>query len=88
VPIEPALEALDFPETTDRNKALAMIDGLADHPEHRAAILAHGPVLIALLRLEQPNNHDYAFSILKKISGQTFGERDYVAWEKWLANSR
>ena len=37
-----------------------------------------------MLRLGQPNNHDYAYRILKAISGQQFGERDYQAWETWL----
>jgi len=88
VPIEPALDALDFPETTDRNKALAMVDGLADRPEYHAAILARGGLLLALLKLQQPNNHDFAYSILKKATGQSFGERDYAAWERWLAARR
>jgi hypothetical protein len=88
VPIEPGLEALDGPETTDRNKALALIDGLSARPEHHAAILAHGRTLVRLLRLAQPNNHDYAFQILKRVSAKDFGERDYAAWEKWLADPR
>ena len=87
IPIEPALAALDYPETSDRNKALAIVDGLAERPESRAAIRAHGRVLLALLALEQPNNHDYAYSILKKVSGQSFGERDYTTWEHWLATA-
>jgi hypothetical protein len=87
VPVEPALAALDYPETSDRNKALAIVDGLADRPENRAAIVRHGRVLLALLALEQPNNHDFAYSILKKVSGESFGERDYAAWGQWLARS-
>jgi hypothetical protein len=88
VPIEPALEALDGPETTDRNKALAMVAGLAQRPEHHAAIRARGATLVRLLRLQQPNNHDFAWEILKKISGKSFGERDYAAWESWLVIPR
>ena len=40
--------------------------------------------LLAMLRLQQPNNHDFAYLILKAISGQSYGERDYSAWEAWL----
>jgi hypothetical protein len=38
--------------------------------------------LIKLLRLLQPNNHSIAQSILKKVSGKDFGERNYKAWEE------
>ncbi len=47
-----------------------------------------GATLLAMLRLQQPNNHDFAYSILKRISGQSFGERDYAAWEAWLSTVR
>ena len=65
-----------------------MVDAVADRPEHRAAILARGRELLELLRLEQPNNHDFAWSILKKVSGQSFGERDVAAWQRWLDAAR
>jgi hypothetical protein len=35
----------------------------------------------------QPNNHDFAYSILKAISGHGYGERDYAVWEKWFAGA-
>jgi len=41
-----------------------------------------------MLRLRQPNNHDFAHSILKQISGRSFGDREYAAWEAWLASTR
>lgn len=87
VPVEPALAAIDFPATTDRNKALAMLHGLAARPELRPAIRARAPQLIAALRLQQPNNHDFAYQILKTISGEAHGERDYAAWERWAARA-
>jgi hypothetical protein len=31
------------------------------------------------------NNHDFAYSILKAISGEAYGERDAAAWQAWLA---
>ncbi len=88
VPIEPVLEALDYPATTDRNKAAAILDGLLKQPGAAARNLPVarrvGATLLAMLRLEQPNNHNFAYSILKTISGKSFGERDYAAWEAWL----
>jgi hypothetical protein len=41
-----------------------------------------------VLRLAQPNNHDPAYEILMQVSGETFGERDYAAWERWAAEPR
>ena len=87
IPIEPILKALDYPDTTDRNKTLYILDGLAERAENKPILMKKaGAMLIKILRLWQPNNHDPAFSILKKISGKNFGERDYRAWEKWLSS--
>ena len=85
IPLDPLLRALDFPATTDRNKSLATIDALASRPEPKRILIREaGPKLIEILKLLQPNNHDYAYSILKKISGKDFGERKYDAWHTWL----
>jgi hypothetical protein len=89
IPLAPVLKAIDFPETSDRNKALSVLDGLADdRANHRTIIREAGPTLLRVLRLQQPNNHDPAYSILKKVSGKSFGERDYGAWEAWLQRQR
>jgi len=89
IPVEPVLDALAYPATSDRNKAAAILAGILDRPGasrlHRRIATRAGATLLAMLRLEQPNNHTYAYRILKAISGQTFGERDYGAWEAWLA---
>ena len=88
IPLAPVLQATNFPNTTDRNKSLAIVAALADDPANREPILREaGPRLLKLLYLLQPNNHDYAYSILKKISGEMFGEWDYPQWEKWVANN-
>ena len=85
IPIRPFLDALDFPDTTDRNKSLATLDALAGRPENQGILLREaGPKLVRILRLLQPNNHDYAYGILKKISGKDFGERNYDMWLQWL----
>lgn len=92
IPLEPILEVLDFPATTDRNKAAAILDGLLARPDssryQRAIIDRAGATLLAMLRLQQPNNHDYAYEILKKLSGKAFAERDCGAWETWVASVR
>lgn len=85
VPLDPILKAINYPTTTDRNKSLYILSGLADNPKNKKAITEKaGTLLLKLLRLNQLNNHDPAYSVLKKISGKEFGERDYKAWEDWL----
>lgn len=85
VPLDPILKAINYPTTTDRNKALYILSGLADNPKNKKAITQKaGLLLLKLLKLSQLNNHDPAYSVLKKISGKDFGDRDYKAWEEWL----
>jgi hypothetical protein len=40
---------------------------------------------LKMLRLLQPNNHEYAHEILVVLAGQDFGARNYAAWENWHA---
>jgi hypothetical protein len=89
IPVDPFVDALDLPAAIERSKALATLDELATHAENKG-ILIHkgGPRLIQILKLLQPNNHDYAYNTLKKISGKDFGERNYKAWEQWLDRQR
>ncbi len=88
VPLDPVLAALDFPETTDRNKASAVVSALLKRPgaESLRCPIAQraGTTLLAMLRLEQPNNHGFAYIILKALSGKDLGERNYDAWQAWL----
>lgn len=88
IPLEPVIAALSFPSTSDRNKAAATLHRLVSRPGgdrlyDRVAREA-GEVLLAMLALAQPNNHDYAYKILTQISGERFGERDDAAWRRWL----
>lgn len=88
-PIRDLIAALDFPSSQDRNKAAYALVSLADDPRYRDAVRSDAvPVLLRLLKLEQPNNHDPAYRILRTVSGESFGERDYAAWERWAAQSR
>jgi hypothetical protein len=89
VPVEPVLDALELPATTDRNKAAAILAALVERPDgarlHDAVARRAGATLLAMLRLRQPNNHGFAYRILRAISGEHFGARDLAAWEAWLA---
>jgi hypothetical protein len=85
-PIRDLIAALDFPSSADRNKAAYTVSGLADQTRYRDVIRADAvPAALRLLRLEKPNNHDPAYEILKQVSGEAFGDRDYAAWERWAA---
>lgn len=92
IPIDPVLEALAYPATTDRNKAAAILHGLLSRPDgarlHTLVARRAGDTLLAMLRLRQPNNHDFAYMILTAISGQDLGARDYDAWAAWLLAQR
>jgi hypothetical protein len=85
-PVDDLIAALDFPSSSDRNKAGYTLAELAAQPRYRDAIRAGAvPIALRMLRLEQPNNHDPAYEILKLVSGESFGDRDYAAWERWAA---
>ena len=92
IPLDPILQAINFPDTTDRNKAAAIIDRLLQRADskklHRRIINQAGEIVLAMLRLKQPNNHDYAYFILKRLSGKDFGEWNHLAWARWLAEER
>lgn len=88
LPLAPVLEMLDFPETTDRNKASAVLSSLAKKKELAPEIRRRaGRTLVAMLRLKQPNNHDFALAILNTLYGddrQPLAADDYEGWERWL----
>lgn len=81
---EPFIKQLDSPYLTDRNKALYVLSGLIEQEQAKKQLLRTGKErLVRVLRLTQPNNHEYAYRILKSISNQDFGEKNYTGWEKW-----
>lgn len=88
-PIDSVFKALDFPATTDRNKALLIISALSTNPTYIKFITKKvGDKLIDHLRLSQPNLHNLAYETLKKISGKKYGEYDYQSWDNWLRQVR
>jgi len=83
--VSPFIDLLDSPYTTDRNKSLYVLQAAANSEKGKVAILKQGgDKLLALLALKQPNNHDPAYEILKKISGQHFQGNDLKAWSNWV----
>lgn len=89
IDVTPFLDALDSPYNTDRNKALAVLLGAAESKVTKNLILQKkGDTLLALMHLKQPNNHDLAYSILKKISGKDFGSTNIKAWKEWVSSAK
>lgn len=83
--IDRILKALDYPYVTDRNKAGYVLLNivLKDKSSRPLVIKRSGTTLIKLLMLNQPNNHDFAYRILKVISNKNYSDRDYQSWQKW-----
>ncbi|CAM3702160.1 hypothetical protein LLO_2902 [Legionella longbeachae NSW150] len=90
LPLEKILEALNYPLVTDRNKAAYVLYNIAhnDATTHEQIITGAGNILINLLKLQQPNNHDPAYLILKEISHQNYSERDYQHWQQWIDSEK
>ena len=69
-PIADVILALDFPVVADRNKALFILWVLANRPNYAYYIKKHAlQQLHILLKQSQPNIHDLADQILRKIKG-------------------
>ena len=82
---KPFIDLLQSPYDTTRNKSLLVLYTLADSELNQQEIIRYGRhSLLALLALKQPNNHEFAYAILKKISHQDFGEHDIAAWNAWF----
>lgn len=89
ISLEPILQVLKFPNTTDRNKAGYTLVYLSQIERNKPVIIhAAGFTLFEMLKLLQPNNHDPAYQVLKNISGQHFDRRDYASWERWLLSQK
>jgi hypothetical protein len=85
-PIDALAAALDFPSSSDRNKAAYTVRMAADFEGHRVAIIDIAlPNLLKLLRSERANIHDPAYETLNIVSGRDYAERDYTAWAAWAA---
>lgn len=89
IDIVPFLDLLESPETTDRNKALCVLAKAAESSAEKKIIIQKGgEKLLAILQLKQPNNHEIAYIILKKISGKDYGENNITGWKKWVESAQ
>lgn len=87
--LTPFLKLLNSPVVTDRTQALLLVSAVASNPQYKQKIVQEGgDNLIALLNLYQPNNHDLAYTVLKKVSDKHYAARDIKGWSDWLATKR
>jgi hypothetical protein len=79
------VQLLDSPCPTDRNKSLFLLSVLSQSEATQQYLIAHGKApLLNILRLQQPNQHDFAYQILKAISHEDFGPHDERRWAIWF----
>jgi|GEM_PF-3383422 len=84
--VERITQALNYPYVTDRNKAAYILLGIikSDPETHTQVINQAGQTIVELLKLKQPNNHDFAYQILRELSHKNYDEHDYRSWSKWI----
>lgn len=88
--IERITHALNYPYVTDRNKAGYVLLNivLKNRATHALVAEKSGTTLVNLLRLNQPNNHDFAYRILKVISNKNYSDHDYRSWQNWVDSKK
>ena len=90
VPLDPLLEALWFPLTSDRNKAgWALVRLLQTEGNvHRQHILERsGAALLTMLGMNSYLEHAPAHDVFTLLAGRDLGE-DVGAWSQWLAQQK
>ena len=85
LPSKPFLEALEFPRSSDRSKAVFVVLMMSSGSQQvREDILKNSvPALLAMLKGNQPDQRDFSHNILRKVSGKDFPVTDYLAWNNW-----
>lgn len=87
ISLDRVLPRLDDPVFSVRGKAMGLLVPLADRDEYRPGMLPAAPRLAQLLRLNQPESRDLAFTLLGILSRKTFDRQDYAAWDAWAAKA-
>ncbi len=89
LPITRLQAALDFPTADDRNKAMAVVAGMASNPIHRRfLILKMGERILHLMQSRQPAISDTAYAAMGILAGESYDRRDNVSWQRWLERAQ
>lgn len=85
----PFVALLDSPEATDRNKSLFLLTEIAKSKQGKSYLIHHAETpLINILAMKQPNQQEFAYMIMKEISGKDFGEHNVKAWASWFEKAK
>jgi len=85
VPVHKVIDSTYSCDEAERNKALILLNAMAEDKQYQLVLIKEaGAQLIRLLKLKQPNNHDEAYQILRKISYKDYSEHAYLDWQNWL----
>ena len=88
-PLEPVLDALWFPLSTDRNKAgwaLVRIVETEGAVRRKQILDTSGEMLMQMAGMEQPIDHEPARKVLTILAGRDLGA-DEAAWRRWMAET-
>ena len=84
-PLEPVLEALWFPLSTDRNKAgwaLVRIVETEGAARRKQILEKSGEMLLQMVGMQQRIDHEPAQKVLTVLAGRDLGQ-DEAAWRRW-----
>ncbi|RKH33851.1 HEAT repeat domain-containing protein [Corallococcus sicarius] len=90
IPLEPVLEALAFPLSSDRNKAAWALVRIVETEgaARRARILERsGDMLLEMAGMRQAIDREPARKVLTLLAGRDLGE-DVGPWREWVARTR
>jgi len=87
IALDRVLPRLDDPSFSVRGKAMGLLVPLADRQAYRPGMMAAAPRLTELLRLNQPESRDLAFTLLGILSKKSFDRQDYASWDAWAAKA-
>jgi hypothetical protein len=87
IPVKPMIAALNHPRATDRSKSVYVVYMLAKNSSSaREEILREAiPNLLLLLETKVPDQKEFAYNTLKKVSGKEFPMSDVTSWKNWYA---
>jgi hypothetical protein len=90
IPLEPVLEALWLPLSSDRNKAgwaLVRIVESEGAVRRKQILDTSGEMLMQMVGMQQKIDHEPALEVLTLLAGRDLG-RDEAAWRRWLAETQ
>jgi len=82
-PLDPVIEMVHYPTSSDRMKAVAVLIQLAADPANQAPIRERdGGVLVQMASAHQPAQREHSLVLLSLITGETYG-KDVAKWKDW-----